>query len=69
MARNNLKELLDVLENIRQREHPDIPEEVIVAIANAQYENQDNRSAARQKTTRIITSFLAESVPEDGEEE
>ena len=69
MARNNLKELLDVLENIRQREHPDIPEEVIVAIANAIYENQDYRSAARQKTTRIITSFLAESVPEDGEEE
>lgn len=67
MARSNLQELLDVLEEIRQREHPEIPAEVIVAIAHAQYDNQDNRSTARQKTSRIIADYLASAVPEDGE--
>lgn len=65
MARSNLQELLNVLEDIRQREHPEIPAEVIVAIANAQYDNQDNRSVARLKTSKIITDFLASIVPED----
>lgn len=68
MARSNLQELLDVLEDIRQREHPEIPADVIVAIANAQYENQDNRSVARLKTSKIITEYLVRAVPEDGEE-
>lgn len=56
--RSNLKELLAVLEDIRAKEYPEIPSEVIEMIVNTQYENQDDRARGRNKTSQIITDFL-----------
>ena len=57
-GRNNLDELLDVLEDIRKEKYPHIPSDVIRSIVVAQYENQDKRLEARNNTTRIIAEFL-----------
>ena len=58
MAQSNLQELLSVLEEIRAKEYPDIPAEVIAKIVIAQYENQDNRTKARSLTMKTISDFL-----------
>lgn len=58
MARSNLSELISVLESIRATEYPDIPPEIIEKIVHAQYDNQDDRGAARSKTMRIISEFM-----------
>ena len=57
-GRSNLDELLDVLEGIRKEKYPHIPAEVIREIVIAQYDNQDNRLEARNKTNKIVTDFL-----------
>lgn len=60
MERNNLDELLRVLELIRAEKYPDIPAQVIRDIVNAQYDNQseNDRRHGRQKTTQIVMQFL-----------
>jgi hypothetical protein len=63
MARSNLDDLLCVLEEIRSEKGPDIPCEVIEKIAYAQYENQDNRIAARLATMKIVAAYL-KTIPE-----
>lgn len=59
MTQNNLQDLLSVLEEIRAKEYPDIPSEVIEEIVLAQYQNQDSRSTARSLTMKAISSFLS----------
>ena len=60
MERNNLDELLRVLELIRAEKYPDIPAEVIREIVNAQYDNQaeNDRRHRRLQTTQIVMQFL-----------
>lgn len=60
MERNNLDELLRVLESIRAEKYPDIPAEVIREIVNAQYDNQaeNDRRHGRLQTTQIVMQFL-----------
>ena len=67
MTRSNLKELLKVLEEIREKEYPDIPAEVIEQIVIAQFDNQDNRVQARSRTITIVSEFLS-SATVSGEE-
>ncbi len=57
-GRNNLDELLEVLEDIRKEKYPHIPAEVIRQIVVTQYENQDKRLEARSTTTAIVNNFL-----------
>lgn len=57
-GRSNLDELLDVLERIRKEKYPHIPSKVIHDIVIAQYDNQDKRLEARNRTNRIVTEFL-----------
>lgn len=57
-GRNNLDELLDVLEIIRAEKYPHIPAKLIRDIVIAEYENQDNRLEARNATTKIVNEFL-----------
>lgn len=65
-GRNNLDELLDVLEGIRQAKYPHIPSEVIRAIVLAQYDFQDQRSVARNTTHKIVNDFLNDTVAKEG---
>ena len=60
MERNNLDELLRVLELIRAEKYPDIPAEVIREIVNAQYDNQAENDLrhGRLQTTQIVMQFL-----------
>lgn len=58
MERSNLHELLSALEEIRASEYPEISPEIIAQIVQAQYENQDNRAAARVQTTKLIAEYL-----------
>lgn len=57
-TRQNLTELLAVLEEIRSKEFPDVPKEMIERIAVAQFENQDERNKARTETVRIIAEYV-----------
>ncbi len=62
-TRQNLTELLKILEEIRSSKYPDVPKELIEQIAISQYDNQDNRNKARTETMRI----LADSINKLGE--
>ena len=53
-TRQNLNELLAVLEEIRSKEFPDVPKEMVEQIALSQFNNQDNRNKARTETMRVI---------------
>ena len=57
-TRQNLTELLAVLEEIRSKEFPDVPKDMIERIAEAQFENQDERNKARTETMRIIAEYV-----------
>ena len=57
-TRQNLTELLKVLEEIRSTEYPDVPKEMIEKIALSQYENQDDRTKARTETMHVIASYV-----------
>lgn len=56
--RQNLNELMTVLEEIRSTEYPDVPKEMIERIALAQYDNQDDRNKAKNETMQVITEFI-----------
>lgn len=64
MERNNLLELLNVLESIRSEKYPNIPEDVIREIVQSQYENQaeNDRVRGRTKTTKIVSQLLDNAV-------
>jgi hypothetical protein len=64
-GRNNLDELLDVLEGIRRTKYPHIPAEVIREIVIAQYDNQDKRLEARNATNKIVNDFLNEAAKQE----
>ena len=57
-TRQNLTELLSVLEEIRSKEFPDVPKEMIEQIALAQFDNQDNRNKARTDTMRVVAEYV-----------
>ena len=57
-TRQNLTELLSVLEEIRSKEFPDVPKEMIEKIALSQYDNQDDRNKARSETMRVIAEYV-----------
>lgn len=60
MERNNLQELLNVLESIRSEKYPNIPADVIREIVQSQYENQseNDRVRGRTKTVKIVSQLL-----------
>lgn len=64
-GRNNLDELLDVLEGIRKEKYPHIPTEVIRDIVIAQYDYQDKRLEARNATNNIVNNFLNEATAQE----
>lgn len=53
-----VEELISVLEGIRVAQYPDIPSELIRSIAEAQYENQDDRAISRRNTKKLVDDFL-----------
>ncbi len=57
-TRQNLNELLAVLEEIRSKEFPDVPKEMIERIVLSQYDNQDDRNKARTDTMRVIAEYV-----------
>ena len=57
-TRQNLTELLAVLEEIRATEYPDVPKELIERIAVSQFDNQDDRNKARTETMRVIAEYI-----------
>lgn len=58
MTRQNLNELLNVLEEIRSKEYPDVPKDLIERIALSQYYNQDDRNRARTDTMHVIAEYI-----------
>ncbi len=57
-TRQNLTELLAVLEEIRSKEFPDVPKEMIEKIAMSQFVNQDDRNKARTDTMHVIAEYV-----------
>lgn len=63
-TRQNLNELISVLEGIRSTKYPDVPKVLVENIALAQYENQDDRSKARIRTMNIIHEYVGKITKE-----
>lgn len=63
--RQNLNELLSVLEEIRAKKYPDVPKDLVYRIAVNQYDNQDDRGKARSETMRIVGEYVNELRGED----
>ncbi len=57
-TRQNLNELLAVLEEIRSNDYPDVPKEMIERIAISQFNNQDDRNKARTDTMQVIAEYI-----------
>jgi uncharacterized protein YfeS len=57
-TRQNLTELLEVLEEIRSKEYSDVPKEMIERIALSQYNNQDDRNKAKSDTMHVIAEYI-----------
>lgn len=57
-TRENLTELLTVLEEIRSKDFPDVPKELVEKIAMSQFDNQDDRNDARNETMRTIAEYV-----------
>lgn len=55
--KDNLSELKATLEEIRKKEYPDIPQEVIEKIITEQFKHQDNPGKRQSETLRVITEF------------
>lgn len=55
--KDNLSELKATLEEIRKKEYPDIPQEVIEKIITEQFNHQDNPGKRQSETLRVITEF------------
>jgi len=58
---NNLDELRNALEKIRQENYPEIPKELIEKLLTIEYENQDDRVEAAKKVLKAIDEYLAET--------
>jgi|LSQX01.3.fsa_nt_gb hypothetical protein len=54
MNNNNLNELSIVLQVIRQKVHPEVPEELIENILQVEYEYQDDRTTASKRVAKIF---------------
>lgn len=57
-TRQNLNELLAVLEEIRSNKFPDVPKDLIERIAIAQFDNQDDRNRARIETVNLLAEYV-----------
>lgn len=57
---NNIEidELIQVLEEIRSTQYPDIPADLIKNIVYAQFEKQDDRAQSRKDTKKLVDDFL-----------
>jgi len=66
MSKNNLEELRTTLESIRQKEHPEIPSEVISEIVNIQNEYQDDPTKRQNETYKVILRYANMIKPEEG---
>lgn len=57
---NNIEidELIQVLEEIRSTQYPDIPADLIRNIVYTQFEKQDDRAQSRKDTKKLVDDFL-----------
>ena len=58
MTRQNINELLQVLEQVRQEKYPDVPKELVEKVAMIEYENQDDRGKARTEVMNAIAEYI-----------
>ena len=63
--RQNLNELLSVLEKIRMQRYPDVPKDLVYNVAVNQYDNQDDRGKSRSETLKIVSKYVNELREED----
>lgn len=62
MSKVESDDLLAELEKIRAAKYPGIPAELIKAIVDAEFENQDDRAKASQSAKRLIDEHLRNNV-------
>lgn len=61
MNKVEVEELINVLENIRISQYPNIPSELVRSIVETQFENQDDRATSRKNTKKLIDEFLKQT--------
>ena len=64
MKKIAFEELLEVLSQIREEKYPEIPEQLLKDIIQAEYDNQDDPVEARKASRRVIDDFLKTEIPE-----
>lgn len=57
--KNNVVDILKVLEEIRKCEAPEVPSDIVRRILEVQFDNSDDRTLARTKTNEIVEAFLS----------
>lgn len=57
-SRVEIEELINVLEDIRNTQHPDVPAELIKNIVYAEFEKQDDRAQGRKDVKKLVDVFL-----------
>lgn len=62
MNKVNSEDLLAELEKIRAAKYPDIPAELIKAIVDAEFENQDDRAEASRNAKKLIDDYMRDNI-------
>lgn len=57
-SRVEIEELINVLEDIRNTQHPDVPADLIRNIVYAEFEKQDDRAQGRKDVKKLVDDFL-----------
>lgn len=57
-SRVEIEELINVLEDIRNTQHPDVPAELIKNIVYAEFEKQGDRAQGRKDVKKLVDDFL-----------
>lgn len=58
MTNIEINELISVLEEIRVKQHPEIPATLVQEIINSEFLSQDDRAKGRHDTQKIVNEYL-----------
>lgn len=64
---NNLEDLLNALETIRNEEYSEISSAFLEQLLKVEYDNQDNRTEAQAKAIRLIDDYLDKAIQDNQE--
>lgn len=58
---NNLEELINIVEEIRAANYPDLPADLVRSVLQKEFELQDTRTQASSEVRDLVSSYLKEN--------